>query len=82
MSSLHGDVAEVWSKLAASAGLRSSSEHGDISGHSYPGIINPNRAISILDIILDPGDDEEFDASDYEETRLELRAAGHNLVSL
>lgn len=39
--------------------------------------------INISDILLDPGDDDEyiFDTDNFEDTRIELLNAGHNLVS-
>jgi len=39
------------------------------------------RTLSVRDVLMDPGEDEEFDPNDFEDTRVELHNLGHNLVS-
>ena len=78
--SFHGDgLHEVARRMFPISTL---SHHGGQSvdglDPSYDGKIG--KTIVIRDVILDPGDDEEFDASDYQEIRLELLHLGHNLV--
>lgn len=34
------------------------------------------------DILVDPGIDEIIDSADFEDTRLELKSCGHNLVCM
>ena len=47
-------------------------------------MLTPKKSIhhSIRDVIVEPQDDEEFIDDDFEDTRMELKSCGHNLVSL
>jgi hypothetical protein len=50
------------------------------SNHSIMEGVYGKISLEIKDVIMDPGDDEEFDSEEFIETRLELENSCHNLV--
>ena len=50
------------------------------STHSIMEGVYGKISLEIKDVIMDPGDDEEFDSEEFIETRLELENSCHNLV--
>ena len=76
--SFHGDSSDIAKRIFSAP---FGSQHGHVGNDvdaSYNGKLG--KTICIRDVIMDPGDDEEFDPTDFEDTRLELQNLGHNLV--
>ena len=70
--SFHG---EANNKILPSPNSSADSSHGSEYSRS-----NHGGRESIRDFIMDPGDDEEFDPSEFVETRIQLHNLDHNLV--
>lgn len=82
-SSSHGYSPGVGQLVNGS--MHGSSTHGSSHGFSISGGsshgLGPGVVIKIRSVLIDVGDDEVIADDDFEDSRMELRHAGHNLVS-